>query len=173
MQNKYSDITAQQEVLNVATYALRKVIKKEQIQDNYKVNTYLDNYLEGVVVEFLANIYESSTTKEESTETLPKVTTITEWKEIITDVPASPLEYIKYGIYKYIPRDSFFPVFFPVKFKNVVIDKVPVNTQIVEKTIIKKIKNIKTLYPDIRYEGQKQKVINHFDAYPFPTHRNF
>lgn len=162
-----------QEVLNVANYTIRKNIPHDYLIDNYSSKSYVQEYSNRVFLEFVARIYESTDTKEEVTEKEPKKTTITEWKEVYDYIPNSPLDYIKHGLYKFIPNDSFFPVFFPAKYKWQFIERIPQNTEIIEKTVVKKIRNIKNVYPDIRYDGERQKVRHTYDPIPcYPSSKN-
>jgi hypothetical protein len=149
-------------ILEKVKYNLTRIFSEETIINNYYAQAYLDRVTNDMILSIDRNVYESSTTKEEVKEDKPEKITVTEWKDIYDSQPASPLEHIKYGLYKFIPYDSFFPTFFPVKYKLFYVDKVAYNTEIINQRIVKKITNIKNVYPDMVCDS-KQKTLSTYD----------
>lgn len=117
-------------LLKAVEYRINRGIRKENLEDNYSVECYLDDFAKGVIVSMKAMIY----SKEEEHKT-------DDFQKVYNKQPKNNLELLKSGIYNYLPDESFFPVFFPVKCEDKVVAIFP----------YKDIRITKTFYPHIPY----------------------
>lgn len=144
-------------------------IPKEFLLDNVNVKSWLEPMTQDRVVSLVHKFYESEETKTKTTTKKPKVTEIKDWELITHHYPNTWFEYVKLGIYILLGKYEFLDWFrtkleyrYPVKYKKVVVDEIPVLTQHIEQTIINHNTTIKTVYPDIKVDTE-YKTLTKYD----------